>query len=89
MASHGTFMGSFQWSETSCAVDQFETWRNRTLRPRHVAYARDVVDWVGGYPFEVAKPEEIFEFYESRGFKMRALKTDGGKGCNEFLFVKT
>ena len=22
-----------------------------------------VVDWVGGYPFEVAKPEEIFDFY--------------------------
>jgi hypothetical protein len=21
---------------------------------------RDVVDWVGGYPFEVAKPEEFF-----------------------------
>jgi 2-polyprenyl-6-hydroxyphenyl methylase/3-demethylubiquinone-9 3-methyltransferase len=24
---------------------------------------RDVVDWVGGYPFEVAKPERVFDFY--------------------------
>jgi len=23
----------------------------------------DLVDWVGGYPFEVAKPEEMFDFY--------------------------
>ncbi len=28
---------------------------------------RDVVDWVGGYPFEVATPEEIFRFYRDRG----------------------
>src|SRR5437870_13906727 len=29
---------------------------------------RDIVDWVGGYPYEVAKPEEIFDFYHARGF---------------------
>ena len=26
----------------------------------------DVVDWLGGYPFEVAKPEEIFDFFHDR-----------------------
>ena len=51
---------------------------------------RDVVDWVGGYPFEVAKPEEIFEFFRARGFELRRLKTcAGGKGCNEFVFVRS
>lgn len=50
---------------------------------------RDVVDWVGGYPFEVAKPEAIFEFYQRRGFTMVALNTGGGgHGCNEFVFEK-
>ncbi len=50
---------------------------------------RDVVDWVGGYPFEVAKPEEIFEFYRDRGFQLQQLKTCvGGLGCNEFVFLK-
>lgn len=49
----------------------------------------DVVDWVGGYPFEVAKPEEVFEFYAKKGFSLQKLKTCGGKlGCNEFVFVK-
>jgi 2-polyprenyl-3-methyl-5-hydroxy-6-metoxy-1,4-benzoquinol methylase len=49
----------------------------------------DIVDWVGGYPYEVAKPEEIFEFYQARGFSLTKLKCGGvGLGCNEFVFVK-
>lgn len=47
----------------------------------------DVVDWVGGYPFEVAKPEQIFDFYRDRGFVLTRLRTEGGDlGCNEFVF---
>jgi SAM-dependent methyltransferase len=50
---------------------------------------RDLVDWVGGYPFEVAKPDDIIEFYLSRGLELRRLKTVGcGHGCNEFVFQK-
>ena len=49
----------------------------------------DIVDWVGGHPYEVAKPEEIFEFYKSRGFTLTKMKCGGvGLGCNEFVFVK-
>ena len=47
----------------------------------------DLVDWVGGYPFEVAKPEEVFEFCHDRGFEMESMRTcAGGLGCNEFVF---
>jgi len=50
---------------------------------------RDIVDWVGGYPYEAATPEQIFEFYESRGFRLITLKCGGvGLGCNEFVFVR-
>src|SRR5206468_1220503 len=28
----------------------------------------DLVDWVGGYPFEVAAPDELFDFCRHRGF---------------------
>lgn len=50
---------------------------------------RDIVDWVGGYPYEVAKPEEIFDFYRPRGFQLMKMKCGGvGLGCNEFVFVK-
>lgn len=50
----------------------------------------DIVDWVGGYPYEVAAPDEIFEFYRSRGFNLTKLKTGGvGLGCNEYVFVNS
>lgn len=50
---------------------------------------RDVVDWVGGYPFEVAKPDRIFDFYMERSFTLEKLKTcGGGLGCNEYVFRK-
>jgi 2-polyprenyl-6-hydroxyphenyl methylase/3-demethylubiquinone-9 3-methyltransferase len=49
----------------------------------------DLIDWVGGYPFEVAKPEEIFKFYQSKNFTLKNLRTVGGKsGCNHFVFVR-
>ncbi|WP_147818768.1 class I SAM-dependent methyltransferase [Salidesulfovibrio onnuriiensis] len=49
----------------------------------------DVRDWVGGYPFEVAKPEAIFEYCRNRGFELDWLKTNGGGiACNEYVFKK-
>ncbi len=66
----------------------FDTWRNYKTQ-RGMSAWHDVVDWVGGYPFEVAKPEEIFDFYLARGFELRRLKTVGGRlGCNEYVFEK-
>jgi 2-polyprenyl-6-hydroxyphenyl methylase/3-demethylubiquinone-9 3-methyltransferase len=54
---------------------------------RGMSWFRDVVDWAGGYPFEVARPEQIFDFYRARGFNLMRLKTvRGGHGCNEFVF---
>ena len=50
---------------------------------------RDMVDWVGGYPYEVAAPEEIFNFCRDRGFSLVNLKCGGvGLGCNEFVFER-
>jgi precorrin-6B methylase 2 len=73
-AIQGNPLGAFRkWREYG---------RERGMSPWH-----DVVDWAGGYPFEVAKPEEIFEFYRKLGFILEGLKTCGGRnGCNEFLF---
>ena len=49
----------------------------------------DLIDWVGGYPFEVAKPEEVFGLVHPLGFELRHLKTcGGGLGCNEFVFER-
>ena len=56
-------------------------------RRRGMRWWTDLVDWIGGWPFEVAKPEEVFVFLRDRGFELVELKTcGGGLGCNEFLF---
>lgn len=57
--------------------------------PRGMSYYYDLLDWLGGYPFEVSKPEEILAFYRARGFNLTRLITVGGRmGCNEFVFEK-
>ncbi|WP_405878066.1 class I SAM-dependent methyltransferase [Streptomyces sp. NBC_01136] len=62
--------------------------RGTVRRARGMSRKHDLVDWVGGYPFEVATPEEVFSFCRERGFEMRHLKTcRGGIGCNEFVFT--
>jgi hypothetical protein len=50
---------------------------------------RDIVDWIGGYPFQVAKPEEVFDFCRAGGFQLERIKTYAGAPvCNEFLFER-
>ncbi|MGD0013649.1 MAG: class I SAM-dependent methyltransferase [Bryobacteraceae bacterium] len=60
----------------------------RSYRKRGMSIWRDLVDWVGGYPFEVAKPGDILGLYRARGFELTKLKTCNSMGCNEFVFVK-
>ena len=49
----------------------------------------DIIDWVGGFPYEYASVDRIFEFYKQRGFTLVKVKSEGvGLGCNEFVFVK-
>jgi 2-polyprenyl-6-hydroxyphenyl methylase/3-demethylubiquinone-9 3-methyltransferase len=65
----------------------FVTWfRTSQARGMHGWY--DLVDWVGGWPYEVARPEDVFRFLLGRGFELRELRTSTGHGCNEFVFQK-
>lgn len=59
----------------------------KTKRGMSVKY--DWIDWLGGYPFEVAKPEEIFRFYKKRGLVLENFTTTNKIGCNQFVFKKT
>lgn len=59
-------------------------------RERGMSRAHDWYDWLGGYPFEVAKPEEIFNFYKAQGFELQEMTTcGGGLGCNQFVFRRS
>jgi len=62
---------------------------DRSPKRRGMSAKHDLVDWVGGYPFEVAKPEEVFAFLRQRGYELCHLTTcAGGIGCNEFVFER-
>lgn len=62
----------------------------RRAGPRGMSPWHDLIDWLGGYPFEVARPEEVIRFCRVRGFELMDLVTCGGRmGCNEFVFRRT
>jgi 2-polyprenyl-3-methyl-5-hydroxy-6-metoxy-1,4-benzoquinol methylase len=56
---------------------------------RGMSFFTDLVDWLGGYPFEVAKPEAVLDFFRRAGFELLRLVTVGGRnGNNEFVFAR-
>jgi 2-polyprenyl-6-hydroxyphenyl methylase/3-demethylubiquinone-9 3-methyltransferase len=56
-------------------------------KERGMSMTHDWHDWLGGYPFEYAKPEALLDFYRERGFTLERITTAGGSvGCNEFVF---
>lgn len=60
------------------------------IKCRGMSFWSDWLDWLGGYPFEVAKPDEIVDYYESRNFRLQKIKPCGKKmGNNEFVFIKS
>jgi 2-polyprenyl-6-hydroxyphenyl methylase/3-demethylubiquinone-9 3-methyltransferase len=68
---------------------QFNKWANHANN-RGMNYWYDILDWVGGYPYEVSTPDEIFEYYKARGFTLTKMRCGGvGLGCNEFVFMRS
>ena len=64
--------------------------RGQLALERGMSLWHDMLDWLGGYPFEVATPEQVKAFVEARGFHQTAVKTCGRRhGCNEFVFQRT
>lgn len=83
-----TVLWSVRGIEDIIHLRPFYSWKQykkkRGMSPWH-----DAVDWVGGYPFEVAKPEYIFDFFHKHGFSLERMSTCGmGHGCNQYLLRK-
>jgi 2-polyprenyl-6-hydroxyphenyl methylase/3-demethylubiquinone-9 3-methyltransferase len=57
---------------------------------RGMNWKSDVIDWLGGYPYEVATVEEIFKFMKLHfpNFNLVNIKTTNGIGTNSFLFKR-
>jgi 2-polyprenyl-6-hydroxyphenyl methylase/3-demethylubiquinone-9 3-methyltransferase len=93
LAIAGAYIGA--WTARQLAVDLV---RGRSpvavyreyKRSRGMSLWYDHIDWIGGYPFETARPEQILLFFRGRGFELTNMTTcGGGHGCNEYVFKKS
>ena len=66
-------------------VKRYREYENK----RGMSRWHDWIDWVGGYPFETAKPDQISNFYRQKGFVLEQEKIGAGKGNNQFVFRKS
>ncbi len=57
---------------------------------RGMSFYYDVIDWLGGYPYEYAGKDEVIHYVEKLGFTcIKSVKPAVPTGCNEFVFLKT
>jgi 2-polyprenyl-6-hydroxyphenyl methylase/3-demethylubiquinone-9 3-methyltransferase len=67
----------------------FTSWRDYTIDSRGMSAWYDLIDWAGGYPFEVATPDWIVAKIEPFGWEIQEIWRNNAVGNNEFLFIKT
>jgi 2-polyprenyl-6-hydroxyphenyl methylase/3-demethylubiquinone-9 3-methyltransferase len=61
-----------------------------TQQSRGMDFYFDVVDWIGGYPYEYASIDEVKALIEPLGFKcVKTIPAQVPTGCNEFVFLST
>lgn len=60
-------------------------WMRERRRNRGMAYMTDVRDWLGGYPFEHARIEEVLRFCHGR-FGLELVNIATGEANTEYLF---
>ncbi|RRR66856.1 MAG: methyltransferase domain-containing protein [Candidatus Viridilinea halotolerans] len=66
------------------------TRRNPLEKQRGMDFWYDVIDWVGGYPYEYATLEAVENYVIPLGFKLRKVIPDPvPTGINEFVFERS
>ncbi|HJT82721.1 MAG TPA: class I SAM-dependent methyltransferase [Chthoniobacterales bacterium] len=65
------------------------TQRDPHQQKRGMDFYYDVIDWVGGYPYEFATTEELTREVEALGFTTsKVIPAQVPTGCNEFVFQR-
>jgi 2-polyprenyl-3-methyl-5-hydroxy-6-metoxy-1,4-benzoquinol methylase len=57
-----------------------------SARRRGMSFTHDLVDWIGGYPFEYARFDQLEAFLAARGFELERGKPATSLGCHEMVF---
>lgn len=65
------------------------TGQNPKKQLRGMDFYYDLIDWVGGYPYEYASYQEVLDLVKPLGFKcIKFIPAQVPTGCNEFVFKK-
>ncbi|MBI3255631.1 MAG: class I SAM-dependent methyltransferase [Candidatus Andersenbacteria bacterium] len=65
------------------------TGSNPLKRRRGMNFYYDVIDWIGGYPYEYASKDEVVEFVGNHNFRLkRFVPAPVETGASEFVFEK-
>jgi 2-polyprenyl-3-methyl-5-hydroxy-6-metoxy-1,4-benzoquinol methylase len=89
VAGFGSYFVVRDFAVDLLILDRNPFQRYRSKDARGMAKWPDLLDWLGGYPFEVASAKYVSDLFSTRGFDLRRLKDVGRQiGCNEFVFVK-
>lgn len=83
-----SFWAKQQFRTLLTGKDPFKSWREYSIDSRGMSAWHDLVDWAGGFPFEVSTPPKLIEFMESRGWRCEEVWSNDGIGNNEFRFIK-
>jgi 2-polyprenyl-6-hydroxyphenyl methylase/3-demethylubiquinone-9 3-methyltransferase len=65
---------------------QLGQWWTGYKGERGMSRWHDLLDWVGGYPFEVASVASIDRYCSVRGFALEKVISTSRLGCNQFSF---
>lgn len=61
---------------------------NYKKNKRGMKFKNDIIDWIGGFPFEFASFEKIKNYFEKNGFVLvNSFKTTDS-GCHELVFIR-
>ena len=60
------------------------TWNQKKRRGMNVYH--NIVDWLGGLPYEVASENEVLTFGRKYGFILEQIKVKGEGGCSIYMF---
>ncbi|MBI1649844.1 class I SAM-dependent methyltransferase [Hyphomicrobium sulfonivorans] len=66
---------------------------DKAVRARGMDFRHDAIDWLGGYPYESATPEEAValvgpEFLLTKSFNTIPARGLFGTGCAEYTFIR-
>jgi 2-polyprenyl-6-hydroxyphenyl methylase/3-demethylubiquinone-9 3-methyltransferase len=61
-------------------------WNQKKERGMNIYH--DIIDWLGGLPYEVASPSDVVTFCQNFNFELKKIKELEEGGCSQYLFQK-